>query len=152
MGAGLQFLFNLATTGIAMTTIKKRMLYSLFFALGAQAALAQEAVTGKWNASVNTPQGPFDLVFNLKAEGSTLSGSMANAFTGETPISEGTVDGNNLSFKLVIPAMQGGPGGNMIIHYTGSVDGDTMNLTSTVEGAPPGGGPAEQTLTATRGS
>jgi hypothetical protein len=38
----------------------------------------------------------------------------------------------------------------MNISYTGLVKGDELELTSKFEGAPPGGGPAEMTLTATR--
>jgi hypothetical protein len=38
----------------------------------------------------------------------------------------------------------------MTINYKGMVKGDELALTSTFEGTPPGGGPAEQNLTATR--
>jgi hypothetical protein len=48
------------------------------------------------------------------------------------------------------PSYDGGPNGPMTISYTGTVDGDELALVSKFEGAPPGGGPAEQTLAATR--
>lgn len=53
---------------------------------------------------------------------------------------------NDLSFKMSIDA---GPGGTMQVSFKGTVDGDELTLTSTMEGAP-GGGPAEQTFVATR--
>ena len=76
-----------------------------------------------------------------------LTGAMSNEFMGATPISDGMVDGDNVSFKLT---MQGGPGGAMTINYKGMIHGDELHVTSTIEGAPPGGGPAEQTFVATR--
>lgn len=108
---------------------------------------AADGVAGKWNASVDTPQGPFQLVFDFAVDGDRLTGSMANDFMGATPISDGAVDGNALAFKLSFDA---GPAGTMTISYEGVVDGDVMTLTSRFEGEVPGGGPAEQTFTATR--
>jgi hypothetical protein len=124
----------------------RSLAFAALAALFAIPAAAQEAA-GKWNASVDTPQGPFARVFDLAVEGDTLTGTMSNDFMGATPISDGVVNGNELSFKL---SLQGGPGGPMNINYKGAVNGDELVLTSTFEGAPPGGGPAEQTLTATR--
>jgi hypothetical protein len=115
-------------------------------ALIAIPATAQDAA-GKWNASVDTPNGPFALVFEFTVDGEKLAGSMSNEFMGATPITDGTVKGGELTFKL---KMEGGPNGAMTINYKGMVKGDELALTSTFEGAPPGGGPAEQTLTATR--
>jgi len=115
-------------------------------ALIALPALAEDAA-GRWNASVETPQGPFSMVFEFAVDGSQLTGTMSNDFMGATPISDGMVEGDELSFKL---SFEGGPGGTMTINYKGKVEGDELVLTSTFEGAPPGGGPAEQTLTATR--
>lgn len=122
--------------------------------LGAAAALtlfalpaAADGPAGKWNLSVDTPQGPFALVFDFQVDGDQLTGSMSNDFMGATPISDGVVDGNEVSFKLTI---EGTPNGAMTINYDGVVDGDELTLTSRVEGGMPGGGPDEQTMTATR--
>jgi hypothetical protein len=102
-------------------------------ALVSLAAHAQEA-TGKWNASIDSPQGPFAMVFDFKVDGDKLTGTMSNDFMGSTPISEGMVKGKELMFKL---KLEGGPNGPMTISYTGVVDGDHLSLTSKVEGAPP---------------
>jgi hypothetical protein len=119
---------------------------ALLAAIIATPVAAQDA-NGKWVANIETPQGPFQMNFNFVANGASLTGDMSNEFMGTTPIADGKVDGGNLSFKLT---MQGGPNGPMTINYKGSVTGDSMALTSTFEGAPPGGGPAEQQLTLTR--
>lgn len=126
-------------------TIKQLSLASILALAGLPAAAQQ--VEGTWNASVETPNGPMQFTFDLDVEGDELTGSMSNEFMGETPISNGMVDGNEVSFSLTI---EGGPGGSMTINYEGEVEGDELMLTSTFEDGPPGGGPAEQTLTATR--
>lgn len=113
----------------------------------AAASASADDVAGKWNASVESPQGPFAFTFDFTVDGEKLMGSMSNEFMGATPIAEGMVHGNNVSFKLML---QGGPGGAMTINYKGMVDGDELHLTSTFEGAPPGGGPAEQSFVAKR--
>lgn len=114
-------------------------------ALLALPAAAQNDVEGKWNASIETPQGSMEMVFNLMVENGELKGSLSNDF-GETPISEGMVDGNEVAFKIMI---EGGPGGAMTINYKGMVEDDTLKLTSTFEGGGPQGG-GESTLTAMR--
>ncbi len=125
-----------------------------FFAVAAALALfasplaAQTGVAGKWNASVDTPNGPFAFVFEFIVDAAgKLTGSMQNEFIGSIPIKEGTVNGNDVSFKLSI---DGGPNGAMNIGYKGSVKGDELSLTSKFEGEVPGGGPAEQSFKATR--
>ncbi|HLF11329.1 MAG TPA: hypothetical protein VJA26_08940 [Gammaproteobacteria bacterium] len=96
---------------------------------------------------METPQGPFQMLFEFVVDGGNLTGSMSNDFMGAMPISEGAIQGNELSFKLTF---QGGPDGPMTISYKGTVKGDELALTSKFEGTPPGGGLAEVALTATR--
>jgi hypothetical protein len=128
-----------------MMTVQRPIVMAAL-ALLALPAAAQDDVEGKWNASIETPQGAMQMVFNLMVEDGELKGSMSNDFMGENPISEGMVDGNEVAFKVMI---EGGPGGAMTINYKGMVEDDTLTLTSTFEGGgPPGGG--EQTLTAMR--
>lgn len=121
--------------------------------LGAAVALlalpcAAQDVAGRWNASVDTEFGPFAFVLEFVVDAAgQLTGSMQSDLLGATPIQDGTIDGDELSFKLTF---EGGPGGPMTIDYAGTVDGDELSLTSTVEGGVPGGGAAEQSFTATR--
>jgi len=117
-------------------------------ALFALPLAAQTGVAGKWNASVDTPNGPFMLVFEFIVEAAgKLTGSLQNEFIGSIPIKDGTVNGNDITFKLSI---EGGPNGTMNIGYKGTVKGDELSLTSKFEGEVPGGVPAEQSFKATR--
>jgi hypothetical protein len=110
-------------------------------------ASAQQGAAGRWNASVDSEFGPFAFVFEFLVDAAgKLTGSMQSEFFN-APIKDAMLDGNNLSFKLTI---DGGPNGPMNISYTGVVKGDELQLTSKFEGEPPGGGPAETTLTAKR--
>ena len=110
--------------------------------------LAAQQAAGKWNASIDTPQGPFAFVFEFIVDAAgKLTGSMQNEFIGSIPIKDAVLKGSDLSFKLTI---DGGPNGPMSISYKGSVKGDDLALTSKFEGTPPAGQPAESTLTAHR--
>ena len=110
--------------------------------------VAQQGAAGRWNASVETPNGPFAFVFEFLVDAAgKLTGSMQNEFIGAVSIAEGVVNGSALSFKLTF---EGGPDGPMTLNYQGTVKGDELAMTSKFEGAPPGGGPAEQSFTMTR--
>lgn len=114
-------------------------------ALLASASFAQNAA-GRWNASIDTPNGPFAFVFEFLVDAAgKLTGSMTNDF-GSLPISDGVINGNEISFKLTFDA----GGGPATISYKGTVDGDALALTSKFEGTPPPGGQAEASFTATR--
>ncbi|HUL81898.1 MAG TPA: hypothetical protein VL131_07145 [Gammaproteobacteria bacterium] len=118
-------------------------------ALLALPVVAQTGVAGKWNASIDSPQGPFALVFEFLIDAAgKLTGSLQNDFIGSIPIKDGAIKGNDVSFKLTIN-IDGAPG-PMNISYTGTIKGDDLELKSTFEGAPPGGGPAEQSFVAHR--
>ena len=110
---------------------------------------AQQGAAGRWNASVDTAQGPFAFTFEFAVDAAgKLTGTMNNELFGATPIKDGIVNGNAISFKLTF---EGGPdGGAITIGYTGTVKGDELAMKSKFEGTPPGGGPAEMTFTATR--
>ncbi len=124
----------------------RRLSLALATALIAGSAGAQE-INGRWNASVDTDFGPFAIVFEFLVNAAgELTGSMSADMIGQIPIIEGMVDGDSLAFKLMIDA---GPQGAMTINYKGTVEGDELELTSTMDDAPPGT-PAEQTITAKR--
>ena len=109
-------------------------------------ALAAD-IDGKWNATVDGgPAGPVELVFELKAEGEKLTGNMSAAMMpAPTPISEGVIKGDDVSFKLSITMMEGAPA--LVISYTGKLKGDELNLNSVLD---MGQGPMETPLVAKR--
>ena len=59
-------------------------------------------IDGKWTAEVQGRGGNTQTqTLTLKASGSTLTGSFEGARGGAVDISEGTIDGGNVSFKVV---------------------------------------------------
>jgi len=116
----------------------------LVFSFISYSVFAQGAA-GKWNATVEGPQGQFSMAFDFVVDGNNLTGSMSNDFMGTTPISDGNINGNDLSFKLNVNT----PGGAMMINYKATVNGDEMTMTRTFVNPPPGA-PAERTFVAKR--
>jgi hypothetical protein len=116
--------------------IRHASFLSLLAAL-ALPALGAENATGKWLATVDAGGTPVELTFDLKAEGEKLTGTVT-VMGMPSPISEGTVKGDNVSFKLNFDSGMGGP--PLVITYTGKLKGDDFTVSSTFamgEGAPP---------------
>jgi hypothetical protein len=77
----------------------RRVLLAFVMTVGmATVALAAD-VTGKWVGSVDTPNGPFELTYEFKAEGETLTGSVTSAM-GSQPLSNGKVAGEMFTFDV----------------------------------------------------
>ncbi len=107
-------------------------------ALLALPALSAENATGKWVASVPAGGAAVELIINLKAEGEKLTGTLAVAGAPATPIADGKVKGEDVTFKLDFDTGQGGP--KLTINYTGKLKGDQLSIRSSFsmgEGAPP---------------
>jgi len=102
---------------------KKFGLAVLFLALGSVAALAAD-FNGKWSATVETPRGTQTLTFDFHVDGTTLTGKVTTP-RGEMDISEGKVDGDNISFAQVMNFN----GNEFKMLYTGKASGDTINFT-----------------------
>ena len=101
-------------------------------------------VTGKWTAEMPGRDGnTMTTTMNLKADGSALTGTVSGR-RGDTDISAGKVDGNNVTFDLVRDT----PNGKFTTHYVGTLDGDTIHFTIKTEGGP--NGPMERKLDAKR--
>ena len=90
------------------------------FAIAAFAA----DVTGKWAAQVPGRNGNQDVTFTFNQSGDSLTGSMTTA-RGEQQISEGKVDGDNISFVISIEAR----GNTFKQEYKGTVAGDEIKFT-----------------------
>jgi hypothetical protein len=126
----------------------KKLLFAttilLILALGLWAADA----SGKWTFEQPGRNGSQTVTLDLKASGSTLTGTLAGggrAGAEPSPISDGKVEGNTVTFKVVREFN----GNQFVTSYKGTVEGDTMKLDITRPGR--GGGEAQtNTVTAKR--
>ena len=95
---------------------------SLAFALCAYAD-----ATGKWSAEFETQIGQQKYSFDLKVEGSNLTGKVTSP-RGTQDIKDGKVSGDEVSFVEMLDLQ----GQQIRIEYTGKVSGDEMKLTRKV--------------------
>jgi len=76
-------------------------------------------VTGKWKATTQGPDGAMQLTFNLKQDGGAVTGTVESPM-GEMAVSEGKIDGDNISFTVATDQFK-------VVHK-GTVSGDEMKL------------------------
>jgi hypothetical protein len=100
-------------------------IYSVLLACAlAVVALAADA-TGKWTFEQQGRRGTVTQTLMLKASGSELTGTVDAGRGGPTEISNGKVDGDNISFEVTREFN----GNSFTTKYTGKVMGDTIELT-----------------------
>lgn len=87
-------------------------------------------VTGKWTYEMQGRQGAMTSTLNLKADGNTLTGTVSGR-GGETEISDGKIDGDNLSFTVVREFNDR----KITMKYTGTVTGDGIKFKVEAEGS-----------------
>ena len=95
----------------------------------AASAGAAAGVDGKWTAEVPGRQGTMEMVFDLKADGDKVSGTIYNDFMGESEIQDGKIEGDEVSFKQVMEM-----GRTLTFTYTGKIKGDEIEFTRAMEG------------------
>ena len=96
----------------------------LLLAATAATALAAD-VTGAWNADSTGPDGQsYPLTFTFKQDGARLTGSVQGPQGDAIEISNGKVDGNNISFQVSF--------NGLTITHAGTVNdaGDEIKLSS----------------------
>jgi hypothetical protein len=102
---------------------RKALLAVLFLAFGSVAVLAAD-FNGKWTATVESPRGTQTLTIDLKVDGAKLTGAVTTP-RGEMAISDGKIDGDNISFATVMNRN----GNEFKMLYTGKAVGDTIKFT-----------------------
>ena len=113
----------------------RRILLAAVLAAGAAIALFAADIDGTWTRETQGKNGPQTQTLTLKANGKQLTGKMSGR-GGDIDISEGTVDGNNVAFKVVQDF-----GGNSVTQsYAGTVSGSELKLTVEGGGGGRGGG------------
>ncbi len=117
-------------------------------------------ITGKWVAEQPGRNGgpARQITFDLKADGATLTGIMTGGMGGgrrggggggggaapqAREISDGKIDGNNISFTVKVEFN----GNTMVTKYEGTLSGDELKLKVNREGR---NGPTTSELTAKR--
>jgi hypothetical protein len=107
---------------------------ALIMAFTTGSALAATDVTGTWTGEFSGPNGGngFQISFTFKQDGTKLTGTVQGAQGDPIALSEGTVDGDKISFKVSF--------NGMTITHEGTVNGDEIKLTSkSDQGDFPGG-------------
>jgi hypothetical protein len=112
--------------------MKKLMFTFLVLFFGTIFSYAAD-VDGKWKGSFAGGQGgdAMELVFNFKADGEKLTGSITSPM-GDMEITNGKIVGKELSFDVDV--------NGMAIKHKGTLDGDVIKLKVEGMGAPDGGG------------
>ncbi len=110
--------------------LRKLALALLFVTFGAMTALAAD-VSGKWNGTFETPRGTQNIAFDFHVDGTTLTGKVTTQ-RGESDITDGKVDGDNISFTQNVSFN----GNDFKISYTGKVAGDSIKFTRTMGDRP----------------
>ena len=83
-------------------------------------------VTGTWKGSAETPNGTIERTFVFKVDGNKLTGETTSNMMGKSVIENGKVDGDNLSFSIMIKIQDD----EVKIDYKGKVDGKQIKLTA----------------------
>ncbi len=83
---------------------------------------AQENVTGHWTLSLESPQGPADIMAVFVQDGTTVTGELELAIVESVEMSEGKMEGNKLTFLLSVSV----DGQYFTVEVEAEVDGDTM--------------------------
>jgi hypothetical protein len=82
-------------------------------------------IDGKWTAQIQGRNGPQTQTLMLKASGNTLTGTIQGGRGGPVEISNGTVDGDNISFSVVREFRDN----KITQQYKGTVSGGELKLT-----------------------
>jgi len=112
----------------------KKLLFVTTILLALTFCLAAADVSGKWTFEQEGRNGSVTVTLNLKADGSALSGTLTRPGRGgepmETAISDGKIDGDNISFSV----KREFNGNTFVTSYKGTLDGDNLKLEISMPG------------------
>ena len=84
-------------------------------------------IDGKWTAQVQGRNGTQTQILMLKASGNTLTGSIQGGRGGPVDITNGAIDGDNISFTVVREFREN----KITQEYKGVISGGELKLTET---------------------
>jgi len=85
-------------------------------------AMAQANVAGNWTLTLEGPEGPVDAAIVLTQDGASVMGTIDMADVDSAELSDGMIEGNSLSFMLVISVQ----GQEIALEATSEVDGNSI--------------------------
>jgi hypothetical protein len=88
------------------------------------ATLCAADISGKWKGTAEGPNGAIERTFIFKVDGSTLTGETESQMMGKATISDGKIEGDNISFSINANFQ----GNEMKLAYKGKVVGDQIKL------------------------
>jgi hypothetical protein len=105
-----------------------RKLFAAAALVGLLVAVAYAAgIDGKWTSEFKTPNGETrTTTYTFKADGEKLTGTVSGRM-GETAITEGKINGNEISFVVV----RNFRGEERKMEYKGTLSGDELKLSVT---------------------
>ena len=107
------------------------VILSAVMVLAAIALSLAAGVDGKWVAQVPGRGGQTrETTFTFKVEGTKLTGTVSG-MQGENPISDGKVNGDEISFTQSIEVQ----GNSIKVLYTGKISGDEIKMTRKRDGS-----------------
>jgi hypothetical protein len=107
--------------------MKRLLILMLLFAFGALAA----DISGNWKATADLNGQQMERTFTFKVDGSKVTGETTSSFAGKSTITDGRVEGDNVSFTISVNL----GGDEMKLNYKGKVNAAGNEIHFTVEGA-----------------
>jgi hypothetical protein len=105
----------------------KRILLAM--AMSAISMLAAD-IAGTWKGTAEGPNGNLERTFVFKVDGNKLTGETTSAMMGKSTITDGKVDGDNVSFSITAKLQDN----EVKLNYKGKVTGSELRLTSEITG------------------
>jgi hypothetical protein len=114
-----------------MDHLMTKLILPAVLLLGISGVALAADIDGKWTAEVEGRRGTVTQTLTLTADGNTLTGSLEGGRGGAVDISDGKIDGNKVSFKVVREFN----GNQFAQQYKGTLsDAGDLNLTVSMGG------------------
>jgi hypothetical protein len=103
-----------------MTRTSRLFLAALVLVCSSLAVLSAADINGKWTAKFTTQVGDQEYTYDFVVKGTTFTGTAKGNLTGDSPITDGKVDGDKVSFVENAKFMDM----PLRIEYTGTMNGN----------------------------
>jgi len=100
--------------------MKRLLIIAAIFAMAASAA----DISGTWKGTADNQGGPIERTFVFKVDGAKLTGETTSEMMGKSTISDGKIEGDNISFTVTAKFQDN----EMKMNYKGKIAGDVIKL------------------------